>query len=362
MTTPKCSTGTPAQQQINRNKSAGWNYSVVTLVILFVVTSPAAAQKTDIVAIRKGGRVIGEIKGLAYGKLQLSTDAMSTVYIEWPKVLSVTTDKRFEFQLTNGIRYFGSVKASPDSGFVTIESDSLTVEVETNAIVTMKRIQPYFWSALDGSIDFGVAFTQQNVKTDLSFNATVKYKKGLNNYAFNLTSAFTRQDSVENITNVNSQLKYAREGKKGLYYPVIVTGQQNSQLDLDFRGTVGGGVGDLVVETNRLNLGIWAGLAYAREKYVADPADNTMLAIVAADYQYFVWGALDKELSSNLTILPVLTGESRWRLQFNVTMKWEIVHHLYLSLSLIEYYDSNPPSATANKNSLYTTTTLGWSF
>ncbi|MGD8414246.1 MAG: DUF481 domain-containing protein [Candidatus Latescibacterota bacterium] len=351
-----------ALRPIGRNAKANRCCIAVVLVLVFAGAMPATAQKTDIVVTTKGSRVIGEIKGLSYGKLQLSTDALSTVYIEWPKVLSVTSDKQFELQLANGIRYFGSVKASPDSGFVVIESDTLTVEVETDAIVTMERIKPNFWRALDGSIDFGVAFTQQNVKTDLNFDATVKYKKGLNNYGLSFTSVFTRQDSVENITNVKGELKYAREGERARYFPAFVTGQRNSQLDLDFRGTVGGGAGDFVVRTNKMNLGIWAGLAYAREKYVDNPEDDTILAFVSADFLYFVWGALDKELSSSFDILPVLTGESRWRLEFTLSMKWEIVHHLYINLSLNEQYDSNPPSATANNNSLYTTTSIGWSF
>ena len=117
-------------------------------------------------------------------------------------------------------------------------------------------------------------------------------------------------------------------------------------------GTLGGGVGSFLVQTNKVNLGMWGGLAYARERYEGEDPDNTLPAFIAVEYQYFVWGALNRELSSDLTILPILTGETRWRLQFTISMKWEIAHHLYLNLSLNEDFDSNPPSETDNRNSL----------
>jgi len=340
-----------------------WRYIFFTSAVLFVaLTGPAMAQKTDVVVVKKGGKIIGEIKGLQYGKLELSTDAMSHVYIKWPKVLSITTKKQFEIELADGSRFFGSVSPAPDSGSVVIDYDTLTVEVETAAIVTMKRIKPNFWEALDGSINLGVSFTQQNFKTDLNFSASVKYKKGLNNYNFEFTSAFGRQDSVDNVTHVNSQLTYLRELKKRRFLATFLSGERNSQLQLDFRGTVGGGVGSFLVQTNKVNLGFWGGLAYARENYTGEETDNTLPAFLTVEYQYFVWGALNRELSSGLTVLPVLTGETRWRLQFTVSMKWEIAHHLYFNLSLNEDFDSNPPSETANRNSFYTTTSLGWTF
>jgi hypothetical protein len=334
----------------------------VVVAALVVLTGPARAQKTDIVEVKKGGQIIGEIQGLQYGKLELSTDAMSTVYIEWPKILSITTDKEFEIQLSDGTRFFGSVEAAPDSGSVLIIYGTHTVEVETRAIVTMNRIKPNFWDALDGSIDLGFTFTQQNAKTDVNFSTTVKYKKNLNNYNFEFTSAFSRQDSVENITHLTSQLRYTRELKKGRFFGTFLSGERNSQLELDFRGTLGGGAGSFVIQTNKWNLGIWAGLAYARERYTGETADNTLPAFITIGYQYFVWGALNKELSSGLTVLPLLTGEKRWRMQFKVSFKWELARHLYLNLSLNEDFDSNPPSETANRNSFYTTTSLGWTF
>jgi hypothetical protein len=332
------------------------------MLLVAVLAGPAVAQKTDIVDIRRGSRVIGEIKGLQYGKLQLSTWAMSTIFIEWPKVSAITTDKEFEIELTDGSRYFGSVKAAQDSGSVVIEYGTQSIQVETQTIVRLKRLKPNFWSALDGSVDLGVTYTQQNNKVDFSFGATLKYNSNLNNYRFTLNSAFTQQDTVDNISQATGKFIYLRESKSLWVYEVYLSGEESSQLDLDFRGTVGVGPGRYFIQTNAANLAVLAGVAYAHERYTGESPDYVVPGYFGVDFQYWNWGALDRELTTGVAVLPMLTGASRWRFQFALSFKWEIASHLYVNVSLNEDYDTNPPSETANKNSFNTTTSLGWSF
>ena len=48
-----------------------------------VSARPAAAQRTDVVELRNGDEITGEIKELARGKLKFKTDDMGTIYVEW---------------------------------------------------------------------------------------------------------------------------------------------------------------------------------------------------------------------------------------------------------------------------------------
>jgi hypothetical protein len=77
--------------------------------LLFVLPGSAVAQKTDSVTVRTGDRMIGEIKGLQRGQLEFKTDAAGTVYLKWPRVINIKTDKTFEIQLDDGRLYFGSL-------------------------------------------------------------------------------------------------------------------------------------------------------------------------------------------------------------------------------------------------------------
>lgn len=342
----------------------GWcRYArAMAALMLLAGAQPALAQKTDTVAIIRGSHVIGEIKGLQNGKLQLSTWAMSTVYIEWPKVSTVSSpNKRFEIDLADGRRFFGSLQASEAPNQVAVIAGADTLTVSTQDVVTLFRLKPNFWDALDGNINVGADFTQQNAKTDLSLSATVRYKTGLHNFRLTTFNSFSRQDGADDIASSYSDFSYAKEfGNRWLWGGVLAT-ERNSQLDLEFRATLGGGVGRFLIQTNKVNLGLLGGLAYARENYTGEAADGTVPAFVTAEFLYFLWGALKRELSGQLTVLPVL-GSNRWRVQFTSSVTWEIVHRLNLGFQINNDFDSNPPSEGAENNAFSVTTSVGFSF
>ncbi len=331
-------------------------------LVLLAGAKPTLAQKTDTVEIIRGSHVIGEVHGLLSGTLQLGTWAMSTVYIEWPKVSTVTTtNKVFEIDLSDGRRFFGSLRAAQAPNEITIITGADTLTVPTQSVVALFREKRAFWARLDGSIDLGADYTQQNNKVDLNLAVTVRYKHKLNNFRLTTNTTFSRQEGVDNITSSNSQLAYAREVKNRWFYGGFLSAERNSQLDLELRGTLGGGPGRFLVQTNRVTFGLWGGIAYAEERYTGQASDGTVPAFLTGDFLYFLFGALDKQLSSQLTVMPVL-GSNRVRVQFNSNLKWELVHELYLNFGIIEAYDSNPPAEGANKNDLSVTTSLGFSF
>ena len=94
-----------------------WLLPILILTALAASATPALAQKTDIVVLNNGDRITGEIKGLSLGQLTYSTHAASTIYLEWPKIQSVKSDKTFEIELEDGRKLVGSVRpaAKPDS-------------------------------------------------------------------------------------------------------------------------------------------------------------------------------------------------------------------------------------------------------
>src|SRR5262245_54526827 len=71
--------------------------------------APAAAEKTDIVVLQNGDRFTGEVKGMAHGKLDYSTDDAGRISIEWDKVASLTSPHFFQVEVGSGIRYFGQL-------------------------------------------------------------------------------------------------------------------------------------------------------------------------------------------------------------------------------------------------------------
>ena len=338
------------------------------LPLLLALAAPAAsdssllAQKTDTLVVRNGDVITGEIKELQRGKVEYSTDAAGTIYVKWTRVLTAETDKQFDIDLDDGSKHFGALALGAEPNEVRIILERDTIVVATQSIVRMQRLKETFWRRLDGSIDLGVDFTQQNAKTDLNLDAEVKYKTGLNNFAFRVSTSFSRQDAADNISRLNTSFQYLREFGERWFYSGLVSGQQNSQLNLELRGTAGGLAGRFLVQSNKVVLSSGLGLTYARERFTDQDGDNAFQGLFLTDFQFFSWGALDTDLSSRLVVIPVIDQSGRWRIGFAASLSREIVNDFYLSVSVNEQFDSKPPTADTEKNDFSVTTSFGWSF
>jgi hypothetical protein len=349
-------------------------------VLLFVaLPAPALAQKTDTVTVRNGDRMVGEMKGLKRGQLEFKTDAMSTVYVKWPRVTTVTTDKVFEIELADGRVYFGTLTAGTQDSVV-IETASDSVTVSTQSVVDLQRIKGSFWAALDGNVDLGINFTQQNSKTDMNLSGEVHYAhhsdvdtggKGLrlNKYAsgfaftkLDYNATFSRQDSTDDISRYTATLTHLRQLQERWFWLLAVGGESNSQLSLDFRATFAAGVGRFIKQSNKLDLAVWVGPSYSREQFTGEPPDNSIPLILAADFEYFTWGALDTNVSSQLSVLPILDQWGRWRINFALSVKQEVLKNFYVNVGVNDAFDSDPTAADANTNDFSLTTSFGWTF
>jgi hypothetical protein len=344
------------------------SWAVAFVFVMLCMAPPLRAQfvtsveKSDSLRLRNGDWVVGDFREMTRGIVTYKTDAMSTVYVKWPRVLTATTAKRFQIYLDDERRYLGSLQESETLGQVVIRADRDTFEVATQSIIEMKRIKDSFWNRLDGSLDFGFGYTQQNAKTDIDLNSQTRYLFERNRFSLSLDGSFSRQDSVADITRGTARLGYIRELKGLWFVGFAASAEQNSQLSLDLRGAVGGGPGRMFVATNKMELGALLSISYNRERFTGEEARNTVPLGLITDFQFFNWSGLSTDLSSRLSIQPVLNDSGRWRISFTANLTQEILNLLYLRVGVVEEYDSKPPSADANKNDFRITTSLGWTY
>jgi len=324
--------------------------------------APLLAQKTDTMIVRNGDVMTGEIKEFQRGKVEFSTDAAGTIYVKWTRVLTAETDKIFEIALEDGSSHFGSLALGDEPHQVKVVIDRDTFVVATQKIVRMQRIKETFWKRLDGNVDLGVDFTQQNAKTDFNFSTNVSYKKDLNNFKFDLSTSFSRQDDTDDISRLNTDFLYMREFAQVWFYSGSLVVEQNSQLSLDIRGSLGGAAGRFFVQSNKVILLSGLGLSYARERFEGQEGDNAVQGLFLTDFEFFSWGGLDTDLSSRLIVIPVINQGGRWRISFVTSFSREIVSDFYFKVSINEQFDSQPPTEGTETNDLSLTTSFGWSF
>ena len=86
-----------------------------TIVLQLMGIPLLGRDKTDVVILKNGDHITGEIKSLDRGKMSLSTGYMGTVQIEWEDVAQVTSQWPFEVETETGLRIFGSLSPAAES-------------------------------------------------------------------------------------------------------------------------------------------------------------------------------------------------------------------------------------------------------
>ena len=215
-----------------------------TLLAAALATVPALplhAQKTDVVTLRNGDAITGEVKELQRGLLKYSTDDMGTIYIEWNRLARVTSRNYFEVELESGLKYFGTLDPPAQDGKVVV---SLVVPdtLELLEIVQITRIKATFWSRLSGFVDVGFSYAKANKNGQFTASGEVKYRgrkwagslKGESYFQDQESSDLTSRNSLSFTIQRFLGNKWAAGGNVGA--------EQNQELQLEGRFSVGAGV------------------------------------------------------------------------------------------------------------------------
>src|SRR5262245_52392239 len=136
---------------------------------------PAAAAKTDILVLRNGDRITGEVKGLSRGKLDYSTDDAGRLSVEWVKVARLTSVHSFDFEDSFGKRYFGRLVPPSRDGYVVFQ-DSGTDTLSVMSVIGITPVSATFVQRLSAYLDMGFTLAKANQATTFSLNGQVEYR------------------------------------------------------------------------------------------------------------------------------------------------------------------------------------------
>ena len=324
--------------------------------------SPLFAQKTDILLLYRGDSITGEVKELNRGKLSYKTDDMGTLSIEWDKIAHLTSNNYFDVENRRGVRYFGRLAASEEPGqLLVILTD--TVRVRMIEIVAISRIQASFWSRLDGYVDLGFDFQKAKNNRQLNGSGEVRYRGQKWASKLNGTTYFQRQDSVSLTSRNDISLQGQRLFGNHWSGLIFASLEENSQLSLDLRKTIGLGGSRELVHTNSMTLSVVASLAYANEDYADDEgATNTIQAPLYGDFSFFLFDSPKTDISSTLSVMPILSDLGRWRIDFTARLSYELISDFTVGFRFFDNFDSRPPSVDAKTNDYGLTFSIGYTF
>jgi hypothetical protein len=344
-------------------RPGGWKVILpAAFVILVVLETPASAQKTDIVTLANGDRTTGEVSTLSRGQLEYKTDDQGTLYIEWDKVATLTSTHQFEVGTSDGQRFVGSLRSEPGRVLVVVESTGEVSLLMTNVTVIAK-IGRSFWYKLDGSIDIGFSYTKSSDIAQLNVNTAVLYRSL--SFEARLTGSGTAtqtSDGEERDDRGTLQMSYVRYLRARWFVGGAAGLETNESLGLTLRTQVLGAVGQRLVNTNRSQLTVGGGLSVNEEKGVDTEATTNVEAVMTFRTSYYAYDFPKTNIDVAFQYFPSVSDFGRQRIQFDSSFKREVWKDVFLDVNVFDTFDSQPPSAAADKNDVGVVLSFGWSF
>ena len=339
------------------------------LPLLFLLAAllafPAGAQareKTDLVYLKNGDRITGEIKVLDRGILQLGTNDIGTIKVEWEDIDSLVSRYQFRIEDRDGAKYIGTL-ALTTADLLQVTETGARAEVPQENVVGITPLESSFWQQLDGSISLGFSYTKSDQLAQLTTDINVRRRTPKRLLELDASSIATSQEDEETKRREDLTLSYARLFDGPVFAIASAAAQTNDELGLELRVLLAPGVGVNLVQSNSNDLVSTLGLSLNREwSGTAEHDGYSLESFLAVRHSVFRYDYPKTDITTDATVYPSLTDWGRVRAELDISASREIVSDFTVVLSFYDSYDSDPPDEGATRNDYGVVTSLGWTF
>jgi len=335
---------------------------MLCLMALLLFSGACQAEKTDVVYLKNGDRVTGEVKSLDRGILEFSTDHMGTVYIEWSDIQEIVSATGQAVELTNGQRFYGPLGKPENEDMLLVNTEQGTVGVNADDVILMYPVEAGFWDRLDVSASLGFSWDKGSRvgKYNVGLDAEYRDPGFITRAAF--SSEVTSQENSDDTSRTVFDASHLVFRQNKRYHVFFGNLESNDELGIDLRTLVGVGYGAMPIRSQRQRFMIGLGLAVNHEMPVAAASEPNLEEVGSVAYNYFKYSDPERSLNSRLQVFPSLTDAGRWRLGFDTDFRLELVADLFWKLDVYASYDSDPISSEASSSDYGITSSLGYNF
>jgi hypothetical protein len=332
------------------------------LAVALAAPAARAAPKVDVVVLQNGTRVVGEIRSMGRGKLELKTDDMGTLQIEWSNVAQVTAPEFFEVEDMEGGLYFGTLHPGKAEGALEVAAEWGVNSLLLLRVARIELVKYGFWQRFRGSVDVGASYTSATELLEVTGDGDLEFRRPRFEATAKANAVLTQQPEVQDTRRSSLALGYARLFPNRHRVFAQGTLEQNRELGFDLRSSILGGWACMLARDQRNELVGGAGLALNREKPVEGESTTNVEAAVGFDWANFAYDFPNTDVRVTTLVYLGLSQWGRFRLESNVSLRREVITNFYVGVKAYESYDSRPATEGAQKNDWGLSLTLGYSF
>jgi len=328
---------------------------LAVLLLFTCIAAPLCARdKTDVLVMKNGDHLTGEIKGLDAGTLYVSFSyILGTSSVQWSQVAYLQSKQLFIVRTADGSTYTGTLSTAE-----TDEKRPVKIEVVQSAeqhtvlprtqIVKMSETSDSFWHRFSGNLNTGIIYSKGNQTTQYSLGADVAYLRERWSANASYSSSLSSSSGTSSAATRN-QINLMGEHLlpwNNYFYTGIGSFLQSSEQDIQLQTNLGAGIGRYLKNTNRTTIAIIGGVAWQSTNYkqvdVPVPTQNIAAALIAGQVKFFRFNKTNLDLTGS--VFPALSEPGRVFADVNATYYIKITGDLSWNVSFYGNWDNNPPN------------------
>jgi hypothetical protein len=345
------------------------NHPAKFLSVLLLTLSPLIARpQIDIITMKNGDKITGEIKSLRGGVLLVSLDYVDgNISIDWLKVARVESKQLFIVQAQDGALYTGTLFTSPEqTDHIEVADPELDEKatLEKGHVVSLEETGSAFLKRLSGDVELGLLYSKGNNNLQNNFGTSVEYQRDRFGVEATYASSLSSTSGAETSTRNQFDLEGYHALRKGNnYIGAYGTLLQSSVQGISRQGTLGGGIGRFFKNTNRVRVSVLGGFAWQTTDYndaaQQTPKQQVATALFLADVRFFFFKKTN--LAAKAFLLPALSDAGRVRFNTNISYYLKLFKNLSWNYSFYGNWDTRPPSNFEGSDYGYSSG-LRWTF
>ncbi len=324
----------------------------ITICLLLCCAPLLARESTDVIIMKNGDHLTGEIKGLSGGILYFSMDyILGTSSVQWSKVDHIESKQLFLVKTEDGSVYTGALSTAEtgDGRPVTIavvKAPEESVQLKRAEVVEMDQTSEHFWQRFNGELNTGIIYSKGNQNTQLTVSSDVVYPRE----RWQAAASYNSTLSTSTGTTASTRNQFSLEALHLLpwehwFYAGFGNLLQSSEQGIDLQGGAAGGIGRFLANTNHATIFLVGGFGWQRTAYsqsvVSQPPQNVATGLIAGTAKLFWFNKTNLNVTG--AVFPAISQPGRVYSTLNVAYYIKLVSNLSWNVSFYGNWDSSPP-------------------
>ncbi len=333
---------------------------ILTFLIGFTGIIQVSAQ-TDSLIFSNGNVIVGEIKSMDKGVIQIETDYSDSDFkIEWDQVSEIYSPRTYLITLEDGTRVNEPINTDPDNPHqVIIGQDAASRTIDLIDLVYINPISRGFISRLSAAVSIGYNFTRSNNLSQLTTRISLGYLSDFWSLDGSLDIVRSTQDEANDVSRTDGLISFKYFLKHDWFLQGKADFLANDEQKLKLRSAYSVGLGKYLVHSNRVNVSVSGGGVWNNETFTDETISNRNSAEAFLGSNLDIFDIGDLNLFTGITVYPSLSENGRVRADFKFDLKYDLPLDFYINFGYTHNFDSDPIEG-AVKNDYVLQTTLGW--